>query len=102
MTLSKKQKIYLRGLAHDLSPMIQVGKNGVTETFTASLEKTLDDHELIKMKFQAFKEDKDDLTEIIVDEVGAELIGRVGNIAILYRQNKNPEKQKIKIPSDIK
>jgi RNA-binding protein len=102
MTLSKKQKIYLKSLAHDLQPLVFVGKNGVTETFMTSLAKTLDDHELIKMKFQSFKEDKNELTEIIVDEIGAELIGRVGNIAILYRQNKDPEKRKIHFPTNIK
>ncbi|MCP4148908.1 MAG: ribosome assembly RNA-binding protein YhbY [bacterium] len=102
MKLSTKQKIYLKSLAHELQPLVFVGKNGITESFTASLDKTLDDHELIKMKFQAFKEEKKEMTATIVEEAGAELIGSVGNISILYRQNKDPEKRKIKIPSRIK
>ncbi|MCP4220088.1 MAG: ribosome assembly RNA-binding protein YhbY [bacterium] len=102
MKLSAKKKIYLKSLAHELQPMVFVGKNGITEALTTAVNTALDDHELIKLKFQAFKEEKKDLTTTIVEESGAELIGRVGNIAILYRQNKDPEKRKVKIPAHVK
>ncbi len=101
MKLTTKQKIYLKGKAHDLEPLSFVGKNGISDSFIASLSKTLDDHELIKMKFQAFKEERKEMTLEIVQKVEAILIGEVGNIAILYRQNQDPEKQKIKIPKKI-
>lgn len=101
MKLNTKQKIYLKSLSHELQPLVFVGKNGITEALIAALDKDLDDHELLKLKFQAFKEERKELTTTIVEKSGAELIGRVGNIVILYRQNKDPEKRKIKLPTRL-
>lgn len=101
MKLSKKEKIHLKGLAHELQPIVYVGKNGITEAFKKALDQALIDHELIKIKFQAFKEERKEMTVMIAEAASAELIGEVGNIAILYRQNSNPEKRKISIPQNI-
>lgn len=97
--LSSSQKKFLRGQAHDLKPVVLVGKNGITETFLNSVDQALEAHELIKVKFVDLKEDRKILTDEIAQKVTAEVAGIIGNIAILFRQNKDPEKQKISLPS---
>jgi RNA-binding protein len=93
------QKQYLRGLAHHLKPLVQIGKLGVTESLMAAIEKALDDHELVKIKFIGFKDEKDALTQKISVEARAEVVGLIGNVLIIYRKNHDKEKSKIKIPS---
>ena len=97
--LSNTQKQYLRRLAHDLRPAVQVGKNGLTDQIHATVDHELNAHELIKIKFMDFKDEKRELTEELAEESRGTLIGLIGNIAILYREQPDPEKRQIKLPS---
>jgi RNA-binding protein len=96
--LKGSQKKYLRSQAHHLKPLVIIGTKGVTGQLIGSVDLALKDHELIKIKFGEFKEAKKEISEEIAKATKSELIGLIGNIAILYRQNPNPEKRKIKIP----
>lgn len=89
---------YLRSLAHHLKPVVMVGRNGISEQLTASVAAALNDHELIKVKFSEFKEEKKEIAEEIATVTKSEVVGIIGNIAILYRQHPQPEKRKIKVP----
>ncbi len=87
----------LRALAHDLKPVVHVGKNGVNAEVAKAVTQTLTDHELIKVK--VLRE-----CPITPDEVGTELAEatrsdvaqRIGRIVVLYKPH--PKKPKIKIP----
>ena len=48
--ITGKQRAYLRGLANTMTPIFQIGKNGVEETFLRQLEEALEARELIKIK----------------------------------------------------
>ena len=96
--LKGSQKKYLKGLAHHLSPAVRVGKKGVADSLIESVDSQLKAHELIKVKFVNSKELKDSLSEEIAAKTQSENIGQVGNIAIFYRANPDPEKRKIVIP----
>ena len=50
MKLSNKQKQFLKGLAHPLKPIVQLGSNGLTEGVVAEIDNALNFHELIKVK----------------------------------------------------
>jgi RNA-binding protein len=52
ITLSEKQLRFLRGRAHALRPVIQVGQQGLTEGVRAETARALGDHELIKVRVQ--------------------------------------------------
>ena len=93
--LKGSQRTYLRGLAHKLRPVVQVGKNGITEDLIKAVDEALDSHELIKVKFVDFKEEKKALSQEIGERTSSEAVGMIGNIAIFYRQQSNKEKQKI-------
>ena len=57
------QKKYLRGLAHNLKPVVLIGQKGLTDDLIKSADRALDRHELIKVKFNEFKE-REQKTEI--------------------------------------
>lgn len=89
MELSDKQKKYLRGLAHDLKPVVYVGNAGVTPGVTAELNQNLEHHELVKVKLRVGdRVARDAAIGQVLDGSRAELVGRVGNVAILYRRNR--------------
>lgn len=96
--LKGSQRKYLRAQAHHLKPLVIIGAKGVTEQLIGSVDLALKDHELIKVKFGEFKEAKKEISEDIAKATKSEIIGIIGNIAILYRQNPAPEKRKITIP----
>jgi len=89
-SLSNPQKRYLRGLAHDLKPIIMVGAKGPTDTLIAELDAALERHELIKVKFAAEdRETRDVWIEQLIEKSGAILISRIGNVAIVFRRSKD-------------
>ena len=96
-TLKGSQRKNLRAQAHHLKPLVMIGAKGVTDQLVGSVDIALNDHELIKVKFGEFKEAKKEISAQIAQATKSELVGRVGNIAILYRQNPEPGKRKIKI-----
>lgn len=98
MNLSELQKKYLRGLGHQVRPTIMVGDGGLTHSLLAEFETTLGQHELIKAKVRVGDRNaRDAIIEDMCGMGGATLIQRIGNTALLYRQN--PDKKKIKLPS---
>ncbi len=98
MNLTGKQKAYLKKLVHSLNPAVMIGGKGVSEQVIKTIDEELELKELIKIKFSDFKEEKKELFPQIAEEVNAIAIDLIGNVGILYRQNPDPEKQKIKIP----
>ena len=96
--LSGAEKKYLRGLAHNLNPIIQIGKTGVEGKVVAHIDLILRDHELIKVRFNEFKEERKELAAVIADQTQSDLVGMIGNIAILYREHPDKDKRKV-LPS---
>lgn len=98
--LQPYQRKYLKGRAHHLKPSVQVGQKGFTDSLVEAVDEALTHHELIKIKFIAYKEEdeKREITGLIEEATGAEIIGLVGHIAIMFRQNKDVLKRKVKLP----
>mgnify|MGYP001812752752 FL=1 len=98
MTLSESQKKYLRGLGHALKPVVMIGDAGLTEGVRAELESSLEHHELIKVRVKVGdRGERDRVIMTLCDTGNAELVQRIGNMALLYREN--PEKKKrIQLP----
>ncbi len=83
--LTSKQRKVLEKYAQPMSALVQIGGAGLTESQVAQIDRCLADHELIKVKFNEFKEDKKDLTAEVVQKTNATLVRIIGNVAILYR-----------------
>jgi RNA-binding protein len=97
MSLSSRQTSQLRSLAQRLEPILHLGKAGVTGAFLASVEQALNDHELIKIKFTAFKDTKMALAEEMAARTNSELVWIVGHVAVLYRMQPDPAKRRVQL-----
>ena len=96
MKLSNKQKQHLKGLAHQLKPVVQLGQNGLTEGVLAEIENALNFHELIKVKIATDdREMKQLIIDAIVRETEAINVAKIGHIVVLYRQS---EEKKVDLP----
>jgi len=95
--LTAKQRQFLRGLAHPLSPVVRVGKGGATAAVIDETKKSLVAHELIKIRIEV---DDSAQRRAIANELASatdsQLAGTIGKVAILYRARE--EKPKIKLP----
>ena len=92
MPLSEKQKKYLRTLAHSRKPVVLTGAAGITEALLAEVDVALTRHELIKMRINAAdREERQAMIEAISGNTGAELVQRVGHVAVFYRPAEKPQ-----------
>jgi RNA-binding protein len=97
--LSEKQRRHLRGLAHELKPIIRLGNAGLTEAVATETARALDDHELVKVKAPGGdREVRDALFAELAQRTASALIHRIGNVAVLYRPSPLP---KILIPDRV-
>jgi RNA-binding protein len=93
MSLTEKQKKHLRKLGHALEPVILTGGAGLTPGVLAELDGALAHHELLKVRVRAGdREARDQMIEAMCTESGAELVQRIGHIALLWRPNPNNRK----------
>ncbi len=97
IVLTSAQNRFLRGIAHDLKALLQIGGKGVSPAFLAELEEVLERHELVKVKVAAEdRESRDTLIDELVQASGGALVQRIGHVAVLYRPAK--EKRQIVLP----
>lgn len=94
------QKKYLRGLAHKKEPVVFIGQKGLSPSVIKVMDEALCTHELVKLKFNEFKEkgQKQEITAAIEKDTASELVGLIGHTAIFYRRHPDPEKRKILLP----
>ena len=92
--ISSKQRKEFERMAHDLEPVVIIGANGANDGVVNMIDKCLNDHELIKVKFNEFKDEKREITNNIVEQLNATLIRIIGNIAIIYRKKEEEDKKK--------
>ncbi|MBL9137155.1 MAG: YhbY family RNA-binding protein [Verrucomicrobiales bacterium] len=91
----------LKSLGQLLKPVVHIGKSGLSDALMASVDQALADHELIKVKFDALKEQKKILVTELASRSQSHLVQRVGNVAVLYRQQVDESKRKITLPTDL-
>lgn len=92
MALTEKQKRYLRTLAHPMKPVVMIGNAGVSSGVLAELESSLEHHELLKVRVTAGdREERDALIVSLCEQVQAELVQRIGHVAVLYRPSRERE-----------
>ena len=95
--MNPKQISYLRGLAHNLNPVVMIGNNGMTDNVIKEIELNLDAHELIKIKVAS-----DDralrlqMLNDIAEKTNAVAVHHIGKQLVIYRKS---EKAKIVVPT---
>ena len=95
--LTSKQKQFLKGLAHPLSPVVRIGKAGLTPAVINEAKRSLEAHELIKVRIEADDaETRASIAGELAVAADAAWAATIGKLAILYRAR--DEKPKIKLP----
>ena len=89
--LTGKQKRYLRGLGHDLKPVVQVGKNELSESLLTEMAGSLAKHELIKVRIlESCELDRHEVAEKLARAAAAECVHVLGRTLLFYRQAEKP------------
>ena len=89
VALTAAQTRFLRGQAHDLKALLQIGNKGVTPAFLAELDAVLEQHELVKVKVAGEdREARDAMIGELAEKADAALVQRIGHVAVLYRPSK--------------
>jgi len=97
--LSGKQRRWLRGQAHSLKPLVQLGARGLTDAVVAEVDTALEAHELIKVRLAGDRDGREAMAADLADRVEAEAVGLTGHVAILYRQHDDSEKRRVRPPA---
>lgn len=93
--LTSKQRSHLASLAQGLPDLVQLGKAGKSPSLVAQLDRLLDSHELVKLRFSGLKEERKELSRLLAAETRSELVRLIGNTAVFWRRQADPEKRKI-------
>ena len=97
MELSGKQRRYLRALAHDLRPVVQIGRSGLHAGLSKEVSTALTSHELVKVKVsRECPEDRNDLMAQVAAATDSHLVQALGRTFLLYRAH--PEEPQIQLP----
>ena len=97
IVLTNAQNRFLRGQAHPLKAMLQVGGKGITDALIAEVALALEHHELIKIKVAGEdREHRDALIAELAERTDAALVQRIGHTVALYRPSK--DKRHIVLP----
>jgi RNA-binding protein len=97
MELTNAQIAKLKGIAQRMDATLKVGRAGLSEGFLQSVRDALAHRDLIKVKFDEFKDQKKTLAPELAEKTESRLVTLIGNVAVLYRQNADPEKRKISV-----
>ena len=93
MTLTSKQRAYLKSLAADLEPVFQIGKATVTPEITEAISETFNTRELVKIT--VLKNCTDDVTNVAItvsERTRSELVQVIGRKFVLYKPFKDDPK----------
>lgn len=100
MSITPRQKRWLKQQVHHLKPVVLIGQHGLSDAVLAELELALDHHELLKIRASVGdREERDAILTEITHRTGAILINRIGNVAALYRANPR-KREPLALPRD--
>ena len=97
--MNSKQRAYLKGLAMNIDPIMQIGKASLTEENIFAIAEAMEPRELIKIS--VLKNCTDD-PKMIANEIAnltrSEVVQVIGKKIVLYKQADEPRNRKIKLP----
>ena len=99
MIKNSKQRAYLKGLAMNMTPIIQIGKSSVTPELTQAVDEALEARELIKIHvLKNCADDGKDLAQILAERTHSEVVQVIGKMIVLYKPAKEEKDRKIVLP----
>ena len=96
--MTSKQRAYLKGLAMNVDPILQIGKSSLTPENTKSVAEALEARELIKISvLQNCMDDPKAMAQILAERTGSQVVQVIGKKIVLYKEGKK-YKKKIELP----
>lgn len=97
--ISGKQRAYLRKIGHDMQPIIQIGKEGITDTVITAIDEALEKREIIKVTvLETAMLDTRATCDEVAKRLLAEPVQAIGSKFIVYRKSSNVKNRKIELP----
>ena len=90
--LSPAQRRDLRAKAHHLNPVVSIAGNGLTPTVMAEIERSLNAHELIKLR--VYGDDRalrEEILNTVCAELGCAAVQHIGKLLVLFRPSVEKE-----------
>jgi RNA-binding protein len=85
VALTTRERAFLKGKAHALEPIVQLGNAGLSDAVVAEIDRALTAHELIKVKINADRDNREAIGDDICKRTDAAPVQRVGKILVLWR-----------------
>ena len=96
--MTSKQRAYLKGLAMNVDPILQIGKSSLTPENTKSVAEALEAREVIKISvLQNCMDDPKAMAQILAERTGSQVVQVIGKKIVLYKEGKK-DKKKIELP----
>ena len=97
--ITTKQRAYLRSLSNKLETIMQIGKNGVEESFIIQADQALEKRELIKINvLENSPLSPKEAQEKLMYALRAEGVQVIGNKIVIYRMSQDKNNRKIVLP----
>jgi len=95
--MTSKQRAYLKSLAMEIEPILNIGKANVTPELVSAVDEAINKRELIKLSvLKNCMDDPKELANVIAERTHSEVVQVIGKKIVLYRKNKN--KPRIELP----
>ena len=88
--LSPAERQKLKGRAHKLEPVVIIGADGLSASVIAEIDRSLKTHELIKVRVNADRDDREAMLVEICAKTGAQPVQHIGKILVVFRENPEP------------
>ena len=90
-TLSSSDKKHLRGIGHNLTPVVTIASKGLSDSVLAEVNRALADHELIKIKLSVGdRQAKLAAINDLCKQCNAEVVQSIGHIVLLFKKADQP------------
>lgn len=95
--LNPRERSALRSRAHPLDPVVLIGDGGLTPAVLSEVDRSLNAHELIKIRVSGDDRDaREDILRRICETLDAAPVQHIGKILVVYRQKPDKPKPKSK------
>ena len=92
--MTSKQRSYLKSLAMNTEPILQIGKSSLTPEFTASVAQALEARELIKISvLQNCLDDLKEMAQMLSERTGSQVVQVIGRKIVLYKEGQKDRKK---------
>ncbi|WP_068269243.1 ribosome assembly RNA-binding protein YhbY [Caviibacter abscessus] len=96
MKLTSKERNFLRKKAHDLEPIVRIGKSGISDSVIESIKQVIDKQELIKVKILNNSDEfiTRELEDNIAKATSSICVSSIGHVMIFFKKRVDEKNNK--------